>query len=194
MNMDIKVDVRYKNLKLQECRKKAGMSQSQLGAAAGISVRVLQQYEQGARDIDGARLSTLLKFCLALKCGLSDIVSDEATLELIKGYGKRGYDPAYQSDYKYRIDRYGGAPVLVIIDFDLGGISVTNNMEAILAKIGRDEGLDLSAMAIIYRDSEGYYDGVKMDGSGGITFYPVAAGGPVTDEREAIGAARGVVG
>lgn len=55
-------------------------SQKGLAEAAGISKKYLQNLEQGARDINGARLSTLLKLCDALKCNLFDILSDADTL------------------------------------------------------------------------------------------------------------------
>lgn len=70
--------------KLKERREKAGLSQSQLAAAADISVRVLQNYEQAIRDLDGAKLITLLKICLALDCTLADIISSDETIQLLK--------------------------------------------------------------------------------------------------------------
>ena len=57
--------------------------------AAGISVRILQDYERGARDINGAKLATLLKICNALECSLRDILTDPATLEGLDEYDKR---------------------------------------------------------------------------------------------------------
>ena len=86
--MEISVKISYKNEKLQNARKTAGMSQSQLARAAGISVRVLQDYERGARDISGAKLATLLKLCNALHCELRDIIADPETIELLDAYGK----------------------------------------------------------------------------------------------------------
>ena len=87
--MDISIKVTYKNEGLQKLRKAAGLSQSQLAALAGINVQVLQQYERGARDINGAKLPTLLKICNALECRLADIITDEETLELLKKYERR---------------------------------------------------------------------------------------------------------
>ena len=87
--MDISVKIAYRNEKLQASRLAAGMSQSQLAAAAGISVRILQDYERGARDINGAKLVTLLKICNALECSLRDILTDPATLEGLDEYDKR---------------------------------------------------------------------------------------------------------
>ena len=86
--MEISVKISYKNEKLQNARQTAGMSQSQLARAAGISVRVLQDYERGARDISGAKLATLLKLCNALHCELRDIIADPETIELLDAYGK----------------------------------------------------------------------------------------------------------
>ena len=84
--MDISIKVTYKSEGLQKLRKAAGLSQSQLANKAGIRVQVLQQYEQGVRDLSGAKLATLLKLCNALECRLADIVTDEETLELLKAY------------------------------------------------------------------------------------------------------------
>ena len=74
--MDISIKVTYKSEGLQKLRKAAGLSQSQLADLAGIKVQVLQQYERGARDINGAKLPTLLKICNALECRLADIITD----------------------------------------------------------------------------------------------------------------------
>lgn len=84
--MDIKVKVALKNEKLQNLRKAAGLSQSQLAKEAGVNFRMYQNYEQGVRDISGAGLSTLLRICKVLKCRLSEIVTDPDTLELLKDY------------------------------------------------------------------------------------------------------------
>lgn len=87
--MEIDVKIFYRNEKLQAARQAAGMTQAQLARAAGISVRVLQAYECGARDISGAKLATLLKICGALRCTLQDIIPDAETLELLGEYEKR---------------------------------------------------------------------------------------------------------
>jgi transcriptional regulator with XRE-family HTH domain len=86
--VEISVKISYKNEKLQNARQTAGMSQSQLARAAGISVRILQDYERGARDISGAKLATLLKLCNALHCKLRDIIADPETIELLDAYEK----------------------------------------------------------------------------------------------------------
>jgi len=74
------------NSKLQSVRSAQGFSQNQLAAAAGINPRMLQYYEQGVKDITGAKLATLLKLCGALHCKLEDILPDGETTELLKQY------------------------------------------------------------------------------------------------------------
>ena len=69
---------------LQEIRKNKGLSQSQLAEIAGVNVRTLQYYEQGVKDINGAKLITLLSLASALECKISDIVTDEKLKEKIK--------------------------------------------------------------------------------------------------------------
>lgn len=80
----VKEKIMQEKTKLKEQREKAGLSQSQLAAAADISVRVLQNYEQAIRDLDGAKLITLLKLCSALDCTLADLVTNEEILRLLK--------------------------------------------------------------------------------------------------------------
>lgn len=74
--------------KLQNTRMTRDMSQSQMAAAAGINPRMLQYYEQGVKDLNGAKLATLLKICLALNCKLEDILQDGETTELLEQYTK----------------------------------------------------------------------------------------------------------
>jgi hypothetical protein len=105
------------------------------------------------------------------------------------------YDSASSSDYDYWTDRTENEyPVLVITDLDKGGKSVTNNMEAVLAQIAKDEEIDIhelgSERLIIYRDSDGYYDAVKIAASGAVSFHPLSVKQRVNNEQDAIGAAR----
>jgi len=101
----------------------------------------------------------------------------------------RNTDQARQSDYDYHITR-GSDAVLVITDLDKGGMSATNNMEAILSNIAAEQGTTVSQLTlpIVYRDSEGNYDGVTV-GPGGVNFYPLTKGRPITKQRDAVMAA-----
>lgn len=87
MNIDIKVS--YKNENLKRIRLAAGLSQSQLAAETGINIRMIQYYEQGVKDLNSAKLTTLLKLCNALKCSLSEIVTDPETLDLLEKYKEK---------------------------------------------------------------------------------------------------------
>lgn len=76
-------------MNLQNIRLAKGLSQADLAQESGIKKQVIQHYEQGFRDLNGARLSTLLKLCLALDCRLSDILDDPETLDLLRKYEER---------------------------------------------------------------------------------------------------------
>lgn len=60
--------------KLKERRESAGMSQADLATLTGISVRVIQNYEQGTRPLNGARAITVYKIAQALKCSVEDLI------------------------------------------------------------------------------------------------------------------------
>lgn len=69
--------------KLQEQRAAAGLTRQKLSEKSGVNVRLIERYEQGERDINGAKLKTLLRLCASLGCELKDIVDDEETLNLL---------------------------------------------------------------------------------------------------------------
>lgn len=69
--------------KLQEQRAAAGLTRQKLSEKSGVNVRLIERYEQGERDINGAKLKTLLKLCKALECNLENIIDDEETLDLL---------------------------------------------------------------------------------------------------------------
>lgn len=73
-------------MKLQDARKAAGMSQSQLADKANMNVRTLQHYEQGSKIFDNARIDTILSICLALNCKIEDVIENEEYLKLIDQY------------------------------------------------------------------------------------------------------------
>lgn len=55
-------------------RSVAGLSQSQLAEKAGLSVRVLQNYEQGARDLKKAAAETVLRLAQAVGKTVEDLL------------------------------------------------------------------------------------------------------------------------
>ncbi len=64
--------------KLQEKRKAAGLSQSQLAAKVpDLKVRTLQRYEQGERDLNMAAAVTVYRLAVALGCQVADLLDLE---------------------------------------------------------------------------------------------------------------------
>ena len=61
---------------LQDIRTKRGLSQSQLAELSGIKLRTLQHYEQGQRDINGAKLKTLVDLADALQCPVTELLTN----------------------------------------------------------------------------------------------------------------------
>lgn len=63
--------------KLKKIRTDAGLSQSQLAELSGMSLRSLQHYEQGSRDINKAQGQILLALARALNVTIEDIMEDK---------------------------------------------------------------------------------------------------------------------
>lgn len=76
-------------MKLQEMRKAAGLSQSQLAEIVGMNRRTLQSYEQGKKIFDHARIDTILKVCNALCCRLEDVIENPDFLALLEEYERK---------------------------------------------------------------------------------------------------------
>lgn len=72
--------------KLKALRVASGLAQLDVAVRAGLNLRTYQYYEQGNKPIEGAKLETLLKICLALNCKLDEIIEDQELVELIKRY------------------------------------------------------------------------------------------------------------
>lgn len=75
--------------KLKTMREGRELSQQECADLSGVNIRIIRSYEQKTRDINGAKLSTLLRLCLALGCRLDDIIDDAETLELLRQYEDR---------------------------------------------------------------------------------------------------------
>lgn len=60
--------------KLQMLRKNSGYSQSELARRSGVSKRMIQQYEIGAKDINKAAGTTLLAIARVLGCEVEDLL------------------------------------------------------------------------------------------------------------------------
>ena len=60
--------------KLKTARLKVGLSQSQLAEKSGVSVRMIQYYEQGVKDINKAAVITVLKLADALGVDVRELI------------------------------------------------------------------------------------------------------------------------
>ena len=60
--------------KLKRIREAAGMSQSQLAEKTGVKLQAIQHYEQGYRDLSGAKAITVYRIAEALNCTIKDLI------------------------------------------------------------------------------------------------------------------------
>lgn len=59
---------------LKRIREQSGMTQQRLSEVSGVNLRMVQYYEQGAKDINKAEALTVLKLANALECDVKDIL------------------------------------------------------------------------------------------------------------------------
>ena len=64
---------------LKRLREAGGLSQSQLAAEAGVSLRSIQMYEQRNKDINKAQAITLAKIARVLGCDIENLLESEPT-------------------------------------------------------------------------------------------------------------------
>lgn len=59
---------------LKKIREKRGLSQSELAEISCISVRTIQEYEQGRKSINKASAIVVYKLSKALRCKMEDLL------------------------------------------------------------------------------------------------------------------------
>ena len=59
---------------LKTIRESKNLSQSKLAEASGVNLRILQYYEQGAKDINKSQALTVYKLAQALECTVEDLL------------------------------------------------------------------------------------------------------------------------
>lgn len=57
------------------------LSQFQLAKASGVSLRMIQKYEQGDRDIKKAQAETVYKLAKALNCQMEELIDTQKDLD-----------------------------------------------------------------------------------------------------------------
>lgn len=75
--------------KLKAVRIQTGLTQKQLADAAGLNLRTLQHYEQGAKPFDNAHISVILSICNALNCTYTDVIENADYIQVFNEYMKR---------------------------------------------------------------------------------------------------------
>ena len=60
---------------LKERRIKRGLTQSELAQKTGLSVRLIQKYEQNAQDLNKVYAITIYKLAKALGCKCEDLLT-----------------------------------------------------------------------------------------------------------------------
>lgn len=62
-------------LTLKKIRINKGISQSDLANQSGVSLRTIQEYEQGRKSLNKASGETLYKLAKALNCNIEDLLN-----------------------------------------------------------------------------------------------------------------------
>ena len=62
---------------LKAIRENRDFSQAKLAEASGVSIRMIQYYEQGFKDINKAQAITVYKLAVSLDCGMEDLIEPE---------------------------------------------------------------------------------------------------------------------
>lgn len=66
---------------LKRIRQGLGMSQSKLAERSGVSVRMIQYYEQGVKDINKAQAITVYQLSEALGCKMDNLIEIKKEVE-----------------------------------------------------------------------------------------------------------------
>lgn len=67
--------------KLRMLREAAGLSQSELTRRSGVGLRAIQQYEQGAKDINRAAAGSVQALARTLHCQMEDLLEPRPSIE-----------------------------------------------------------------------------------------------------------------
>lgn len=68
--------------KLQTYRKEKALSQKELADISGVTLKMIREYEQGQRNINGAAADRLYRLALALGCRIEDLLENREEIEM----------------------------------------------------------------------------------------------------------------
>ena len=74
IEIDHRISSRMSESRLARLRAYAGMTQKLLAERSGVSVRMIEQYEQGKKSLDHASVSTVSRLARALNCTVEELV------------------------------------------------------------------------------------------------------------------------
>lgn len=74
IEIDRRIESRREESRLARLRAYAGLSQRMLAERSGVSVRMIEQYEQGKKDINRASSATVYQLSKALDCRMEDLL------------------------------------------------------------------------------------------------------------------------
>ena len=72
---ETKEDLTMLGKKLKFMREQKGMTQQELAEKSHVNLRSIQNYEQGFKDINGAKVTTVLALAEVLGCDVYDIIN-----------------------------------------------------------------------------------------------------------------------
>lgn len=75
--MDARIDEKIRKDQLARLRTYAKLTQKALAENSGVSVRMIEQYEQGKKDINKASAETVYKLSQALGCSMEDLIKKQ---------------------------------------------------------------------------------------------------------------------
>lgn len=68
--------------RLKTYRERKALSQKELSDISGVSKRIIQDYEQGQRNINGASGERLYRLALVLGCRIEDLLENREEIEM----------------------------------------------------------------------------------------------------------------
>ena len=99
-------------MSIQYMRKVRGMTQGELAEKAKISARAVKGLEQGEKNVNEAKLPTIIKLATALECSIYNIVTDAKLKKMIEKYENEWSDikmKNYKIEYKVdNAEQYNG--------------------------------------------------------------------------------------
>lgn len=79
--------------RLKQLRQSCGLSRKRLSEISGVNLRSIQDYEQGHKDLAGARGETLYRMSMALGCTVEELLEACTNGEIIRSEPARGFAP-----------------------------------------------------------------------------------------------------